>query len=580
MRKGSGLAPADFVLAVAAFLAAAGLLFLFFLGPAGLQSLFGSFVGAQDVEAGKVTAGLLDDIHKRSLFWGLFFLVCSTMVLILRPVFRAGKAGWSIRGEWQSFREIIAEPLRERGTFSALVVILLAAFVFRILHLDRTMRYDEAYTWLSFVRRSPFIGLSYYSAPNNHLFHTLLAHLSVGLFGDSPAALRLPALISSLAVVPVLMALGSRLGAKKAGAAAAMLWAVSPMAISYSVNARGYTLTVLLFLLLNAAALAWVRGDLPYDKPPVFLMSLAAAAGMYTVPTFIIPLTGTALFLFFSLQDVRERKLIGLCVLITAVASTILYVPVFVVSGVSSLVANRFVVPGTFSSLFHALPAFPAALARQWQPAGPEAGIYLFASLVLIGVMLSGAGKKWRPIFLLVITQAASLLLFILVQRRIPYLRVYIYLLPLYFFAGALFLELLPGRKLFAVSALLLVCIGGLYEHRQGTVISDPDTGYLPEAQAVASWLDLELDDKRGVSVTYTPILEYYAQVYEYEKLDKALSLDRDMAESVYVVIDKERLADPGALLAGDGYNPKLFEAVSVPVERSRIRIETWRRVR
>ena len=60
------------------------------------------------------------------------------------------------------------------------------------------MRFDEAFTFLRFASQPLLEGLTTYAEPNNHLFHTLLVHISTSLFGDQPWAIRLPALLAGV----------------------------------------------------------------------------------------------------------------------------------------------------------------------------------------------------------------------------------------------------------------------------------------------------------------------------------------------------------------------------------------------
>jgi len=84
------------------------------------------------------------------------------------------------------------------------VYYLLLAIVLRVpLLLHQPMRHDEANTFSELASRPLYYALSIYSAPNNHLLHTLLVHLSYSLFGNYPWAIRLPAFVAGLLLIPV-----------------------------------------------------------------------------------------------------------------------------------------------------------------------------------------------------------------------------------------------------------------------------------------------------------------------------------------------------------------------------------------
>ncbi|MCX6393642.1 MAG: glycosyltransferase family 39 protein [Solirubrobacterales bacterium] len=74
--------------------------------------------------------------------------------------------------------------------------------------------------------------------------------------GSSPSLIRIPSLIAGVALIPLVAALGRRLGGQRTGVVAALLVAASPFLVFYSVEARSYSLTV---ALCTASTLLLVR---------------------------------------------------------------------------------------------------------------------------------------------------------------------------------------------------------------------------------------------------------------------------------------------------------------------------------
>ncbi|HWC19779.1 MAG TPA: hypothetical protein VG498_22390, partial [Terriglobales bacterium] len=83
-----------------------------------------------------------------------------------------------------------------------LVFLLSFAAIFRVPLLTQTMRYDEAYTFLQYSSHPFYAALSFYNAPNNHLLNTLLVRVAYLCLGNHPWALRLPAFLAGLCLVP------------------------------------------------------------------------------------------------------------------------------------------------------------------------------------------------------------------------------------------------------------------------------------------------------------------------------------------------------------------------------------------
>lgn len=101
--------------------------------------------------------------------------------------------------------------------------------------------YDEAYTYLRFAGQ-PISGiLSDYHVPNNHILHTILVHVSTGLYGNAVWAIRLPAFLGGVAFLTAVVALSRRCPEP-----ARSLWpiavALTPMVIEFNALARGYSL--------------------------------------------------------------------------------------------------------------------------------------------------------------------------------------------------------------------------------------------------------------------------------------------------------------------------------------------------
>src|SRR5690606_37799725 len=105
----------------------------------------------------------------------------------------------------------------------AMAAVAVIGLFISISYLGVPMRYDEAYTFNEYATRSPYDAVSLYTFPNNHLFHTLLVHVAVRLFGDSPRVVRLPALLASLALIPATYGMVRRLADPRAAALAAAL---------------------------------------------------------------------------------------------------------------------------------------------------------------------------------------------------------------------------------------------------------------------------------------------------------------------------------------------------------------------
>lgn len=99
-----------------------------------------------------------------------------------------------------------------------------------------------------------------YRKPNNHVFHTILARISLRIHRGitkpelqfvSETALRIPALLAGGGSIAAIFWLCWRLGFPWAGVGAAWLMALHPWLTKYASEARGYSLTVLLVIVTS-----------------------------------------------------------------------------------------------------------------------------------------------------------------------------------------------------------------------------------------------------------------------------------------------------------------------------------------
>ena len=168
-------------------------------------------------------------------------------------------AAWRLAARPRPFAPLWGPPPVNamEGARTLLVAMVVAAAGLRLLELSGDLWLDEIYTLVEFVRLPLASLLTSYDNDNQHLLYSALARVSTQMFGEGPAALRLPAVLFGLASLPALFRLGRLLfGASPALLATALL-AFSYHHVWFSQNARGYT--GLLFASLLATEL-FLRG--------------------------------------------------------------------------------------------------------------------------------------------------------------------------------------------------------------------------------------------------------------------------------------------------------------------------------
>ncbi len=187
----------------------------------------------------------------------------------------------------------------------ALALICLAGAALRFATLDvQSLWSDEAVT--AHLLRMDLGGL-WQAIPDSEStppLYYVLAWLWTQLAGTGEVGMRsLSALLGS-ATIPVVWALGRRLGGERAGLVAAALLAVNPMLVWFSQEARAYALLALLAAL---SALLWLR---LLERPATGRALAWAAVGALALATHyyaIFVVAPQALWLLRTVPDWRTR---------------------------------------------------------------------------------------------------------------------------------------------------------------------------------------------------------------------------------------------------------------------------------
>jgi 4-amino-4-deoxy-L-arabinose transferase-like glycosyltransferase len=317
----------------------------------------------------------------------------------------------------------------------AIAGLILSALLARLPFLSRSMQHDESYSFITFASAPLNEALSDYNLPNNHLFHTLLVHISYRLFGNGPWAVRLPALLAGILVVPAVYGLARRLYNRQSAMLVAALTAAAPVLISYSTNARGYTILALLTLL------TWSLGTFVRQRVNSvawLLLGILGALGFYSVPVFLNPygILFTWLLLSFLFgnvgADYQPRwRFLGWMVaagMVTTLLTILLYLPVFSVSGLHAVFGNSFVESLSFNDFRQ---TFPGRMVETWQEWNQGVSPILTGCLV-IGLALSLVFHRHIST-VQVPTQFAAvawLAPVLLIQRPNPWPKIWLALLP------------------------------------------------------------------------------------------------------------------------------------------------------
>ena len=138
---------------------------------------------------------------------------------------------------------------QQRLNLATTVILVLAANALYAPYINRIMMCDEANTLYQYAD-SLVRALFSYATPNNHMLHSVLVWGVTNIAGSSPVAVRFVALSSALLATALMFRVASRFASYRAAVSATVFMMTTLTFADYAVNARGYTLSVALTLLL------------------------------------------------------------------------------------------------------------------------------------------------------------------------------------------------------------------------------------------------------------------------------------------------------------------------------------------
>jgi uncharacterized membrane protein len=400
-----------------------------------------------------------------------------------------------------------------------LIAISIAAFIARLAQINAPLKYDEAYTYMAFARNSLFSVITDYHLPNNHIFHTILVFFSTQIFGADVWAIRLPAFIAGLLIIPLTYFAARALYDRSSALIAAALAASLPMLIEYSINARGYVFLQAFTLILI------LLGDHVRDREGWLgwiIISITGAIGLWTIPIMLYPIGILYLWLLLhalsgsdrssALKRFLIRALIsgGIMIALTA----ILYYPVVRVSGLDSLIGNHFVRSLDWNEFASRFIDWMIATWQSWMfdlPAWAAFGIGI--GLIASVILYRHAAQK-IPLQLAIVLWFAIILP---IQRPDTQVKAFYFIVPLIMIftaSGWIALASFVKQKWIepaVVITVVAICFSSIY------VSSKENWGYLygaqSEAEKVSAYLAEHYQSGDVILVEYPsdPQIWYYA---------------------------------------------------------------------
>lgn len=240
---------------------------------------------------------------------------------------------WSLAG-WRRDALLPSDPPPAPPSgreYAALGAMLLLALLLRLVALDSGLWFDEIQTLVEYVRHPLADIVLTFDSQNQHLLFSILARVSVSLFGESAWALRLPAVVFGVGSLWATWRLGREIAPPREALLATGFLAVSYHHVWFSQNARGYTALLFWTVLATLCLIRLLTGRYRGQGWAVIAgYAVAAALALYTHLTAGVLLAAHAVVVAgLALRRPRADVLRPLLALALAGAVTLLlYAPV------------------------------------------------------------------------------------------------------------------------------------------------------------------------------------------------------------------------------------------------------------
>lgn len=287
---------------------------------------------------------------------------------------------------------------------------------------------DELFSYLFFVRKGFFVLASYYPGPNNHIFYSLLANLTLFVWPDPYYAMKLPSFLVGCAAPVFLFLFLKRYYSFSVSLIGAVLFSFSIHFFYYSLFGRGYALITFLTIFSFFMSLEIMNGS--QKKFVWHIYVLASVLAFYTLPSYLYAFVSLAFAIGLAVIIEKRYEMVRPFLYYHSMVVALvllLYSPVVLVSGLDSLTSNPWVAR-LDSAQFFAL--FPGMIRNMFgYVTNMETGATVFC-LIVFGFSSWAATKTGKRSWMIaVISLFAGPIIILVFQRVNPFDRVWTYLI-------------------------------------------------------------------------------------------------------------------------------------------------------
>lgn len=231
---------------------------------------------------------------------------------------------------------------KKRLVFGVLVLVLLASANRVWYMLNLPLLSEELESLQRFVLPGWQAALTDYSSARNHVLHSLMTKVLIGFSVPDVMAIRIPALLASVASAVIVFLMVLRGQSARFGFFSAGVWMASLGGLFSGSVGRGHALVAFFAV---TAYYAYLRLEDGSARPALWSTMFVAscALGFLSVPTFVLPYATFVVSVTVHYRLHRDRLLLrrhGINLALAALAGLVLYLPILLNNPVTALTDN------------------------------------------------------------------------------------------------------------------------------------------------------------------------------------------------------------------------------------------------
>ncbi|MBK5720701.1 glycosyltransferase family 39 protein [Dysgonomonas sp. Marseille-P4677] len=199
--------------------------------------------------------------------------------------------------------------------------------------------YDEASAYFGCIKPVFYKCLICYPIPNNHILYSFLASIINILPGDILLKMRITSYLAFVLSILISFQFAKKVFSEKLSILVTGIFSVLFLTLFYSFIGRGYSLLVLFTILSLYSAFCIIKENNRTKHWAFFVIS--SVLGFYTIPSFLYPFISINLYiLLYNYKNILKQIIYNLIIVFLTL---ILYIPIFIVSGMEMVTSNPLV---------------------------------------------------------------------------------------------------------------------------------------------------------------------------------------------------------------------------------------------